>query len=287
MRKYLNQINGGEQLLYLLLILAFGYVLFMLIGSKVPKLRQEKKKFFLYILIQVVVYVIFSLILYNLKGTSLNQRFISLQVYMGLAGIAHLKVFYDVFKKFEAKKFWQEVVITLCTMFFMAGFLIVITKYFDEGQYVAYLISTLLFFILPLLCYQLFEYSISIPVKLHKRWFYPLNDRYPSPKISEMRNIIILNLVFQKKADDKQIINFKVKAPKAIDYGRLFYYFINDYNEKNPNSQIHFLDDKNQPFGWYFYTKPKWFSSAEYIDPDLAIDTNNIKDGTTIICQRI
>lgn len=287
MRKYLNQINGGEQLLYLLLLLAFGYVIFMLIGSRVPKLRQEKKKFFLYILIQVLVFVIFLLILYNLKGTSLNQRFISLQVYMTVAGIAHLKVFYDVFKKFDAKEFWQEVVIAICTTFFLAGFLIVISKYFDESQYIGYFISTLLFFILPLLCYQLFEYSVSVPVKLHKRWFYPLNDKYPSPKISEMRNIIILNLVFQKKADDKQIINFKVKAPRAIDYGRLFYYFINDYNEKNPSSQINFLDEKNQPYGWYFYTKPKWFSSSEYVDPDLAIDTNNIKDGTTIICQRI
>lgn len=287
MKKYINHINGAEQLLYLLLLLVFGYALYMIIGSRVPKLKLERKKFFAYVLIQILVFVAFLLILYNLKNTSLNQRLISLQVYMTVTGIAHLKVFYDVFKKFEAKKFWQEVVIAFCVILFLAGFLVVITKYFDEIQYIFYLVSALLFFIIPMLCYQLFEYSVSIPVKLHKRWFYPLNDRYPTPKASEMRNIIILNLVFQKKEDDEQIINFKVKAPKAIDYGRLFYYFINDYNEKNPNSQINFLDAKNQPYGWYFYTKPKWFSSSEYIDPDLAIDTNNIKDGTTIICQRI
>jgi Type VI secretion system, TssN len=102
-----------------------------------------------------------------------------------------------------------------------------------------------------------------------------------------MRNIIILNFVFQKKEDDHQITNFKVKAPKAIDYGRLFYYFINDYNDKHPNGKIKYLDDKEQPFGWYFYTKPKWFGSSKYIDPEVAIDANNIKDGETIICQRI
>ena len=287
MRKYINHVNGAEQLLYLLLLLVFGYALFMIIGSRVPKLKQDRKKFFVYVLIQVLVFVAFLLILYNLKNTSLNQRLLSLQVYMTVAGIAHLKVFYDVFKKFEAKKFWQEVVIAFCVILFLSGFLVVITKYFDEIQYIFYLVSTMLFFIVPMLCYQLFEYSVSIPVKLHKRWFYPMNDRYPTPKAAEMRNIIILNLVFQKKEADEQIINFKVKAPKAIDYGRLFYYFINDYNEKNPSSQINFLDSKNQPYGWYFYTKPKWFSSSEYIDPDLAIDTNNIKDGTTIICQRI
>lgn len=287
MRKYLNYVNGGAELLYLLLIISFGLILMILIGSKIPKFRQSKKKYFLYVLLQVLVFVIFSVILYNLKDTTLNQRFISFQVYMSIAGIVHLKVFHDYFKKFEVKKFIGDVLISINTTVFIAAFMVVISKYFNDGDYIFFIVSTLIFFILPTLCYKLFEYAISIPVKLHKRWFYPLNDKYPSPKISEMRNIIILNLVFQKRANDNQIINFKVKAPRAIDFGRLFYYFINDYNEKNPNSQINFVDEKNQPYGWYFYTKPKWFSSSEYIDPELAIDTNNIKDGATIICQRI
>ena len=226
-------------------------------------------------------------ILYNLKNTSLNQRLISLQVYFAIAGIAHLKTFHDTFKKFDVKNFLGELGIAFSTSLFLAAFTYVITKFFLDGAFSLYLLSSIIFFFLPTFCYKLFEYSISIPVKLHKRWFYPLNDKYPSPKVSEMKNIIILNLVFQKKATDTQIINFKVKAPRAIDFGRLFYYFINDYNEKNPNSQIHFVDEKNQPYGWYFYSKPKWFSSSEYIDPELAIDTNNIKDGATIICQRI
>lgn len=287
MRKYLNQINGGEELLYLLLILSFGLIITLLIGTKIPKFKQSKKKYFIYVLIQSLVFSIFFIILYNLKETTLNQRFISLQVYMAIAGIFHLKFFHDYFKKFEFEKFIGEVVIAINTMVFIAAFAVVIAKYFGESSYVFYILTTLLFFLLPTLCFKLFEYAISIPVKLHKRWFYPLNDRYPSPKVSEMKNIIILNLVFQKRANDDQIINFKVKAPRAIDFGRLFYYFINDYNEKNPNSQINFVDEKNQPYGWYFYTKPKWFSSSEYIDPELAIDTNNIIDGATIICQRI
>ncbi|MBC8643207.1 hypothetical protein H9W95_01010 [Flavobacterium lindanitolerans] len=82
-----------------------------------------------------------------------------------------------------------------------------------------------------------FQNGYFNPAKLHKRWFYPVNSKYPAPHISEMRNIIIVNLVFTKKANDSTIINFKVKAPRAFDFGKLFYYFINDYNEKNPNSR--------------------------------------------------
>ncbi|VXB92874.1 conserved membrane hypothetical protein [Flavobacterium sp. 9AF] len=287
MKRFLNYINFGSEIIYLLLLIAIALVINIFIGSKIPKFKQLRKKFYIYTFIQVLIFIIFSVILYNLKDTSLNQRLISYQVYFTLVGIAHLKVFHDTFKKFDTKNYLSEIAITFSCSLFLAAFLFVITKWFLDGEFSFYLLSSLLFFFLPSLCYKLFEYAISIPVKLHKRWFYPLNDKYPSPKVSEMKNIIILNLVFQKKATDNQIINFKVKAPRAIDFGRLFYYFINDYNEKNPNSQIHFVDEKNQPYGWYFYTKPKWFSSSEYIDPDLAIDTNNIKDGATIICQRI
>lgn len=286
-RKYLNHIGGGQTLLYVFVIIAIAMIISMFIGIKTPKFRQEKKKYFIYIFIQALFFVIFGAILYNLKNTTLNVRFITFQIYLLIAGAIHLTTYHIYFKRFEAKELYKEIFIAFVSALFLSAFLILLVCHFQEINYLIYYCGTLLFFVIPTLCYALFQTAVSIPVKLHKRWFYPVTGKYPSPQISEMRNVIILNLVFQKKANDPQIINFKVKAPKGFDYGRLFYYFINDYNEKNPNSQIHYLDDKNQPFGWYFYTKPKWFSSSNYIDPELAIDTNNIQDGETIICQRI
>ena len=287
MRRYLTRIDGGEALIYVFLIIAIAMVITILISSRTTKLRQEKGKFFLYIILQSLFFLIFAGILYNLKDTTVSQRFIALQFYFTFAGAIHLILFHLYFEKFDSKKTYTEIFIVFVSALYIAAFVSIIAGYFGELDYLTYLIGTLLFFTIPTLCYNLFEMAISIPAKLHKRWFYPLNSKYPSPQISEMRNIIILNLVFQKKANDSQIINFKVKAPKAIDFGRLFYYFINDYNEKNPAGQVKYIDEKEQPYGWYFYTKPKWFGSSEYIDPEIAIDNNNIKDGETIICQRI
>jgi hypothetical protein len=287
MRKYLTQLGGGQALIYVLLIVAIAMMITILISSKTIKLKQEKKKYIIYIVAQSLFFVFFAAILYNLKDTKLNQRFVGLQTYLTIAGAVHLVLFHQYFNKFDSKKIHTEIFIALISAMYISAFVVTIAYFFNEQNYLLYLIGTLLFFVIPTLSYSLFEAAISIPAKLHKRWFYPLNTKYPSPQASEMRNIIILNLVFQKKSDDKQIINFKVKAPKTFEYGRLFYYFINDYNEKNPNSPIKHLDDNEQPFGWYFYTKPKWFGSSDYIDPELAIDTNNIKDGETIICQRI
>ncbi len=287
MTKYLNQIGGGEILVYIILIIAIAMMMCVFIGLRIKKLRLEKKKYFLYILIQGVVFLLYAAILYNLKGTTLQMRFISLQVYMLIAGTVHLIAHHLYFKKFGEKAIYNELALAVITAVFMAAFIVMIAAHFRELQYAVYLTGAAVVFILPTFCYALFETAISIPAKLHKRWFYPVNSRYPAPQISDMRNVIIVNLVFQKKASEKQIINFKVKAPRAFEFGKLFYYFINDYNEKHPNNRIHYLDEKNEPYGWYFYTKPKWFGASVYIDPELAVDTNNIIDGETIICQRI
>lgn len=287
MRKYLNQIGGTETLVYIFLAIAIAMIISMFIGMKTPKFRQDKKRYFLYVLCQGLFLLIFGAILFNLKDTTLTARFVSFQVYFLISGSIHL-VFYKLyFKQFDAREIYKELAIALVTKIYMMAFVIMLIGHFRELDYMFFFLGTSLVFLIPTLCYTLFRTAISIPAKLHKRWFYPTNSRYPAPHISEMRNVIIVNLVFTKKADDTTIINFKVKAPRAFEFGRLFYYFINDYNEKNPNSQIHYLDEKNQPYGWYFYSKPKWFGSSEYIDSELAIDTNNIKDGATIICQRI
>lgn len=99
MRKYLNQIGGGETLIYIFLAIAFAMIISMFIGVKTPKFRQEKKKFFIYILCQGLVLLLFGAILYNLKDTSLNARFISFQVYLLISGAVHLSLFQLYFKK--------------------------------------------------------------------------------------------------------------------------------------------------------------------------------------------
>lgn len=274
-------------MLYVLLAIAIAMMLSIFVGIKVPKFRQEKKKYFVYIIIQGLLFLIFGAILYNLKDTTLNARFLTTQLYMLIMGMLHVYAFRGYFKRFDTKAIYKELAIAIVTAIFLSAFLIMIVVHFRELQYLIYTLGAILFFIVPTLCYIMFETAVSIPAKLHKRWFYPVNSKYPSPQAADMRNIIILNFVFQKKENDKDIINFKVKAPRAFEFGKLFYYFINDYNEKNPNSQIHYIDKKGEPYGWYFYSKPKWFSASEYIDPEHAIDTNNIKDGETIICQRI
>ena len=77
MRKYLNQIGGGETLIYIFLAIAVAMIISMFIGMKVPKFRQDKKRFFIYILCQGLMLLIFGAILYNLKPETDNRKLLT------------------------------------------------------------------------------------------------------------------------------------------------------------------------------------------------------------------
>jgi len=287
MNRYLRYLSDEASLAVVLPFIVVAVLLTLFFSGKTPAFRTQRNKFLLYLLGMGLLLVAFEIILYHLKNTSVNIRFIANQVFVLLLGILHVTCFNKLFDRFEIKKTYQEILFVVITALYLMVFLALSVGYYENFEYIYYFLSVSLVFVAPTFVLLLFEKAVTIPVRLYKRWFYPLKGQYPSPKATEMRNIVLLSLIFQKKESSKDIINFKVKAPRAMDFGRLFYYFINDYNEKHPNGKIHYSDENKEPYGWYFYSKPKWFNAARHIDPDETVDSNNLKDSTTIICQRI
>ncbi len=73
-----------------------------------------------------------------------------------------------------------------------------------------------------------------------------------------------------------------------MELGELFYYFINDYNERHPQGQIMFSNGTGKPYGWMFYKKPKWYTIlTTYMDSDKTIYLNRIRENDVIVCSRI
>ena len=73
-----------------------------------------------------------------------------------------------------------------------------------------------------------------------------------------------------------------------MQFGRLFYFFLIDYNERHPESPIEIVDvESKNPSEWIFYFKPNWYSSLKHIDITNTVDGNHIKENTVIICKRV
>ncbi|WP_025739943.1 TssN family type VI secretion system protein [Aquimarina pacifica] len=271
-----------------IILLAVSAILMSFVSGLKKLFTKNKKKFFLYILV--------TLLLFGLVGLLSNEKvldnlplnnFISFQVLFLVLGILHVlglrKFFPDLSEK--TTDFWTEFLYTIVTTFLgLVAFMFVVGIYKPEYTYVFTAAS--ITFIIPFMVVKLYEFAISVPVKIYKKWMYPINKKIKDPKSDELANPLVISFEFNKGKNLDQISNFRLKAPEKMEFGKLFYFFINDYNERHPEEEIQFLDRQNNPFGWIFYTKPSWFRGQKHIDFTRTVEANNIKEDDVIICRR-
>jgi hypothetical protein len=156
-----------------------------------------------------------------------------------------------------------------------------------EGLEISMMFSTL-FFIIPLFVWHTFLSALAIPPKVLNQWYYPVHEPMEDPEESKLKNMLLISFEFQKNGQESFFTNFRAKAPVDMELGELFYYFINDYNERHPQGQIHFSNGTGKPYGWMFYKKPKWYTvMTTYMDSDKTIYLNRIRENDVIVCSRI
>lgn len=271
-----------------LLLLGVSAILMGFVSGLKKLFTKNKKKFLLYILVTVILFAATAFLSNEkvLNDIPLNN-YIAIQILFLCLGSLHVftlrKFFPDLAEKFS--DFWTEFLYTIVTIFIgLIGFLFVVSMYKPAYQYI--FTSSALWFLIPFMVVKLYEFSISIPVAIYKKWFYPIDKRMQDPKNEELVNPLVISFEFNKKKKTKEISNFRLKGPEKMEFGKLFYFFINDYNERHPGGEIQFLDEKNNPYGWIFYTKPGWFGSQKHIDFTRTVQGNEIEENDIIICKR-
>ena len=143
-----------------------------------------------------------------------------------------------------------------------------------------------LWFFVPTLLNDSFNRAISIPPVEYESWQFPADYKQRgSIKDEEMRDLVLISLVVKKEETDENFSSFRAKAPSRIDFGRLFYSFVLDYNEKHSNEPIQTEDD-NGLCRWIFYLQPKWYEKTRFIIPDGTLLSNNIVENSVIFCIR-
>ena len=216
------------------------------------------------------------------------SAFLCFQIYFLLLGCWHA---YLMPKRLrwsgDDKAFISELVFTLLLAVLGAISFLLVYHLLNGNDLEYIMTASIFFFITPWLFYNTFQSAIAIPPKVLKEWFYPYQQEVEEPEESKMKNLLVISFEFQKQVTDQNITNFRAKAPVDMEMGQLFYYFINDYNERHPNSRIQYVNAKGEPHGWIFYKKPKWYSVlTSYIDAEKTIFNNNIKENDVIICSR-
>jgi hypothetical protein len=288
----MEKVFTNEMSKFVLILGAAVFGLTMLVVNRITKLsgsfKPHKKAMLLYL---IVGFLLFSFLgLAGLPEFSRNplNNFIFLQIFFLLLGILHIFCM-EKYLEWSTDKdaFWIKMLFTvLLGIFGSIGFMIVFYLLNKNGmQFIS--ASGILFFVIPLMLYHSFQKAIDIPPKILNEWFYPVNSEIEEPEDSKLKNLLVISFEFQKKIQDGHLTNFRAKAPVDMDFGQLFYYFINDYNERHKDNKIQFISQDGSPQGWIFYKRPKWYSFfTNYIDADKTIFNNGIRENDVIICTR-
>lgn len=219
-----------------------------------------------------------------------DQQFFYLlyQAYFLLLGMAHVHWMQEYLKwSGNGKALWSELLFTIIAgMLGSIGFLIVY-RFFSPDGLEYNMATSIICFLIPWFVNQTFLSVMAIPASILKQWYYPVSEEIEEPDEDKLKNLLVISFVFQKQISDPHYTNFRAKAPVDMEMGELFYYFINDYNERHPHDKIEFINDSGEPYGWVFYKKPPFYTfQTRYIDADKTIYNSGIKENTEIICSR-
>jgi len=199
-------------------------------------------------------------------------------------GIIHLPLMFRYLLAPVPENFWKGLGITFLLMLLGAAGAGVI-YYFIK---VDLLLVTFVFpFVIPYLCFYAYLFFAQIPLKVYKVWHYPVNEKMPDLDMVDLSQIEVIQFVLHRKLQASSLVNFTSKAPLDMSLGQLFFIFINDYNEKNPQTTIEFLNGQNLPSGWVFYRKNKWFNTRYYFDPELSFRKNDIRPNELVYADRV
>jgi len=272
----------------IIIIFVIAIALLSFLMAQVKEAAKNKKK-------TVIYHLVIASLCIGLTGLTgflglmddLFLFFIVIQVLLLLIGSVHAYFLYRLLSWVSKNKFTWEFFYSFVIACFGALLLLLVFTFLlhiPAFQYV--MLSALIWFFVPFFFVQAYYRYLVIPSRIYKTWQYPYGKEISDPLDSELVSLFVISFVFHKKMNDPEITTFRAKAPAKMVFGRLFYYFINDYNDRHRESPIEFLNQENQPCGWIFYHKPYWIR-RRYIDPDQFISANHLRENSVIYCQRI
>lgn len=265
--------------LFILALVCIGIYL-----AKVNGAGKKKWKLLLYLAVTAILLALIG----NLGFIKFSELsiwvFIATQAWLLILGILHVWLFEKLID-LENTNF-SRILFTLAVCFFGYGLVTLSFKLFFDNPFPFYYFLPAFFFLVPTFVKIAYDYFMKIPMKFYKAWNFPAPGTLADPTNSEMANPIIVNFEIRRQITDSKTI-FKAKAPQGMNLGKLFYFFISDYNSKNPNSPIVIMNDDNKTGKWSFYQTTKMFKSKTHLDADISISENKIKENSSVICKRV
>jgi hypothetical protein len=279
----MNAMSIATKLISLLLAGSVFFVLF----KRVKVLKKYGLTSVIYILLFSILLATPTLLLvFNLNSSDFALLVIA-QSFILTIGIIHVILNPSALPWYKDLPFKIQILLLLCILLLAYFFCDLSISFMGNPKLRFVWFLSLLWFIVPTLLSQTVNFLLEVPKKEFVKWYYPVNEKVADPSDEELKNPLVISFLFRKNSQNHDVSTFKAKAPAGMSLGRLFYFFINDYNERHPDSQVSFVNQNGEVEGWVFMRiKSKLFGTKEALDPESSIYNNNIRENDELFCAR-
>ena len=287
LKKYFENLLEPQVLAILLIVLAACIVLTMIFGQKVNGFKENKSKFYTYVFSLAFIYSIIAFLGFNkLFMNKELHEFIFYQVSSLVLGIIHCRLYRSYLQKFnDDKKLTEYLFALIAALYSLIPFGLIYTL-LNGSQFLSLMLGHYLLFFVPTLFNDTFNRAMSIPPRIYKTWQFPQNyKQLAGVSDEEMRDLVVFSFMIDKGEFSEKYNVYRAKGPTRLDFGRLFYNFVLDYNERHSESPIE-IEGKNGLYNWVFFLQPKWYETTKYIDPELTLYMNGIEENSVVFCVR-
>jgi hypothetical protein len=287
-KKYFSNLLDPQLLIIVVVMIAVCVILTMIFSQKTTEFKQKyRSKFYIYIFSLAFVYAIIALLGYNKLFQNNNlYEFIFYQICSLLIGIIHCYGYREYFEKFGSKKIGNEYLFAFLSACYASVPFMLIYTFLNGVDLVYLMLGHFIVFFIPTFLNDTFNRAMNIPPKVYVTWKFPENYKETiGLSDEEWRDMVVFTYIMDRDQDAVKYSIYRAKGPTRIDFGRLFYNFIVDYNQRHLGEEIQ-IEDENGLFSWVFFLQPKWYEATKYIDPKLTLYMNGIEENSVVFCMR-
>lgn len=269
-------------LLVLALVLVFVYK-YLITGNPAIKRKSNVLILFLFSLALGAI----GLLAFVFFDSNISMYYLGSQVWCLLLGLLFWRIMKRRFSPYFTKTGATEWVFMFIPVTFGLTFFAFLFNAFSNAPVTFWFATCYLPFFIPYLADIAFRKYAAIPPEIYKVWYHPVDYEEPDFDRMDLSRIYLLDLEFSKTPSDTTITNFKAKAPLQMNFNDWFISFINNYNMKFEDSPIQYTNASGEPHGWIFYTKGNFFTGKKFIDPDVSVEGNKLKEGMVVVAKRV
>ena len=239
---------------------------------------------------RLVVYTLLSVLVFSVPGLLgfldyhfMPYAYIALAAMYLLVGLYNDRLLEWVFQ--SELRYRVKITYTVFQLVVSMALFALVFNLCNELKYGPWASTVLVPLVLVSLLRRSYEVFIRIPALVYKVWDYAACPGCSNPEDIDHRKLKVVLVELFKQESDPNPIRINAKAPDELLLGDWIKLIFEDYNKKSPHAPIDVYNQADS--GWIFYVKSWALAPRRYLDYDLTVGRNRIREKHLIVAKRV